>query len=202
MPRRSLILTACLSLVLTIGLGAAAEELWQAVSHHREKLSIQGVGNFGRMDHRLYRGAQPSSAGFAALKALGIETIVRLSLGDEGSASEKTQVESLGMGFVNLPWSSVREPPAEQVIAFLKLMRENPDRKIFVHCKAGADRTGVMVALYRIALNHWTPDQAIDEMKAFHYRSVFLPHLQTYVEAFPLKLSEPAFVTLETAGAY
>ena len=203
MVRLSRTLTICLSLILTLGLGVVAEEVWQAVSHRSEKLSIEGVSNFGRVDDRLYRGAQPTAAGFAALKAMGIRTVVRLSLGEEGSAAEKNDVESLGMSFTNLPWSSVREPNTDLVLAFLKLMRDNPERKIFVHCKAGADRTGVMVALYRIAFDRWTAAQAIDEMKAFHYRVLFLPHLQKYVEAFPGRLvSEPGFMALETANAY
>jgi protein tyrosine/serine phosphatase len=140
------------------------------------------------MSDRLYRGAQPSPEGFEALKTIGIDTVVRFSLGEEGSAAERAQVEKLGMHFVNLPWSSVHEPAADQVTAFLGLLRDHPERKVFVHCKAGSDRTGVMVALSRIALDHWTPAEAIDEMKAFHYRYVFLPHLQSYVETFPDRL--------------
>ena len=55
----------------------------------------------------------------------------------------------------------------------------------------------------RIAFDHWTAERAIDEMKAFHYRWVFLPHLQAYVERFPSRLnSEPAFVSLESANVY
>ena len=153
------------------------------------------------MNERLFRGAQPTSDGFAQLKGLGVDTVVRLSLGEEGSAAEKGVVESLGMRFVNLPWSSVHLPTSDQVVEFLTLVREHPEQRIFVHCKAGSDRTGVMVALYRITIDHWTTDQAIDEMKAFHYRQFFLPHLQTYVEAFPARLtSEPALVALETAN--
>ena len=190
-----------LAVLIVLGASVGAEEVRRAVSHRDEKLSLQGVSNFGRMDDRLYRGAQPTAEGFAQLKALGMETVVRLSLGEEGSTAEKSQVESLGMRFVSLPWSSMHDPPPEHVVAFLKFMRDHPDQKIFVHCKAGSDRTGVMVALYRIVFNHWSADQAVDEMKAFHYRYVFLPHLQAYVEAFPAKLtSEPALVGLETAN--
>src|SRR5262245_30646216 len=134
---------------------------------------------------------------------MGIETVVRLSLGEEGSAAERVEVESRGMTFVNLPWSTARVPGPDVVIPFLKLMRDNPDRRMFVHCKAGADRTGVMIALYRITFDRWTPSRAIEEMKAFHYRYLFLPHLQSYVERFPQRLStEPAFSVLETASTY
>jgi protein tyrosine/serine phosphatase len=179
------------------------QELRWSASHREEKLALAGVSNFGRVNARLYRGAQPTSPGFARLRAMGIETVVRLSLGEEGGTAERSVVESLGMRFVNLPWSSVHDPNADQVVAFLTLMKEDPDRKVFVHCKAGADRTGVFVALYRIAFDHWTAERAIDEMKAFHYRWVFLPHLQAYVERFPSRLnSEPAFVSLESANVY
>ena len=201
--RKYLFVTVALSLFLLICAAVAAEELWQTFSFRTEKLTLAGVDNFGRIDRRLYRGAQPTHDGFVELKGMGIETVVRLSLGEEGSAAERSEVESLGMSFVNLPWSSVRDPKSDLVVAFLKFVRDNPDRKIFVHCKAGADRTGVMVAVYRITFSHWTPAQAIDEMKAFHYRSLFLPHLQAYVEGFPSRLStEPAFSRLELASAY
>jgi protein tyrosine phosphatase (PTP) superfamily phosphohydrolase (DUF442 family) len=201
--RKSFVLTASLALVGLLTVGVAAEEVRRAVSHLDEKLSVEGVSNFGRMNDRLFRGAQPTNEGFAQLRAMGVDTVVRLSLGEEGSAAERAVVDSLGMQFVNLPWSSVHDPNTDQIVAFLSLVKSHPDRKIFVHCKAGADRTGVFVALYRIAVDHWTPERAIDEMKAFHYRYVFLPHLQTYVETFPTRLtSEPAFVGFETANVY
>jgi tyrosine-protein phosphatase SIW14 len=191
---------ATVLLVLTI---AGSYELRWALSHRSEKLSLEGVGNFGRMNAHLYRGAQPTEEGFANLRRLGVDTVVRLSLNEEAALAEQRLVESHGMSFVSLPWSSVHPPNSEQIVKFLALVKEHPDRTIFVHCKAGADRTGVFVALYRIALNHWTAVQAIDEMKAFRYRSLFLPHLQDYIEAFPAKLnSEPPFVQLETTSRY
>ena len=200
---KSFITAFLLMVVLPLAAAVTAEELRCAASYRMEKFALAGVGNFGRVNERLYRGAQPTTEGFAQLKSLGVDTVVRLSLGEEGSAAERAVVESLGMHFVNLPWSSVHEPNADQIVAFLSLVRDHPDRTLFVHCKAGSDRTGVFVALYRIAMDHWAAPRAIDEMKAFHYRYVFLPHLQAYVEAFPTKLSsEPAFVTLETANVY
>lgn len=193
----------CLAAALLAATGVAGYELRWALSHRNEKLSLAGVSNFGRMNAHLYRGAQPTAEGFANLRGLGIDTVVRLSLNEEAAEAEQQFVESLGMDFVSLPWSTVRQPNADQVITFLSFVKEHPERTVFVHCKAGADRTGVFVAVYRIALNRWTPVQAIDEMKAFRYRPLFLPHLRSYVQAFPAKLnSEPAFVQLETANVF
>ena len=83
----------------------------------------------------------------------------------------------------------MREPGARKSRG-LRLADSRPSRqKVFVHCKRGADRTGVFVAAYRIAFDHWTPTQAMAEMNAFHYHYLFLPHLQRYVETFPAWLA-------------
>jgi len=182
----------CLAVFLGLTAAVAVEEARCAVSHRDEKLSLAGVANFGRVNDHFYRGAQPTTDGFAHLRDLGIGTVVRLSLGEEGAAAERTVLESLGMRFIALPWSSVHDPRPEQIVSFLGFVKTHPAEKIFVHCKAGADRTGVFVALYRITVDHWTTGRAIDEMKAFHYRYIFLPHLQSYVETFPTRLSSEA----------
>ncbi len=187
----------CLGFLLAAIVVVAAQEAWYAASYRSEKLSLEGIANFGRISDHLYRGAQPSDEGFAALKKLGVNTDVRFSLGEEGSAAERRVVEGLGMHFVNLPWSAVHQPTPDEVVTFLSLLRDHPDRTVFVHCKAGSDRTGVMIALSRITLDHWTVAQALDEMKAFHFRPLFLPNLETYVETFPARLTtDPNFSPL------
>jgi protein tyrosine phosphatase (PTP) superfamily phosphohydrolase (DUF442 family) len=153
------------------------------------KISIAGIDNFGQVDAHLYRGAQPEPAAYAELRKLGIDTVVRLNPEGQNMAAEKTQVESLGMNFVTFPWSGLGQPTHEQVVSFLSLLRDNPDSKIFVHCRLGADRTGVMVALYRLTFDRWNTAQALAEMYAFHYHHLWLPHLQRYVESFPAAMA-------------
>src|SRR5262249_9213574 len=84
-----------LSGVLRLGALCVGEEMWWSASHQAEKLSIDGVSNFGRMSSTLYRGGQPTNAGFNALKALGVETVVRLSTGEEGAEAEASEVQAL-----------------------------------------------------------------------------------------------------------
>jgi len=164
----------------------------QVPAASQAKISAAGIGNFGQVDARLFRGAQPELSAFAGLKALGFTTIVRLNGEGADVGAEKKQVETLGMHFVNLPWSGAGRPTHEQVVTFLALLHDDPSAKVFVHCLHGADRTGVMVALYRLEFSHWTVVQAMAEMKQFHYHHFFLPHLQTYVESFPSSLKNDA----------
>lgn len=174
--------------VLTVAAAVALLEARQASAAADEKLDLPGVANFGRLNTHFYRGAQPQVAAYPTLKALGIDTIIRFSTGEEFIAGERERVEALGLRFVSLPWRTADTPTLEQVGTFLNLMRDHPDWTVFVHCREGVDRTGVMVALYRIALDGWPADRAVGEMKAFHYHFIFHPHLQRYVEAFPATL--------------
>src|SRR5579862_3456751 len=171
-----------------------ASLLWatyRSVAPASRQVAFPGIANFGQVDDRLSRGAQPELTAFAALKARGVNTVVRLNGGGAQIPIEQKQVESLGMRFVYLPWSSDALPSHEQVVTFLALLHD-PATKAFVHCRAGADRTGVMVALYRIEFDHWTTSQAITEMNQFHYYFIFLPHLQRYVESFPATMNTDA----------
>ena len=152
-------------------------------------MAIQGVPNAGNVNGTLYRGAQPHDSSYADLQKLGMNIVVDFRGESDEVSAEKKAVESLGMKFVNLPWNGASLPTRDQILTFFTLLRDNPDKKIFLHCQYGADRTGVMVALYRIAVDHWTSEQAIAEMKDFHYHSFMLPHLAKYVKAFPATLA-------------
>lgn len=106
------------------------------------------------------------------------------------------------MQFVSLPWTGYESPDHAQVAEFLQLIRDNPDKQIFVHCRRGAERTGVMVAAYRISVEGWTPEQALAEMEEFKFRGFWFRHLRRYVRRFPEHWErEPAFAPLRNAKA-
>jgi tyrosine-protein phosphatase SIW14 len=158
-----------------------------------QRLTLDGVENFARIDGVLYRGAQPEDYAYNELRNVGIAVVVDFRHSEDEIASEKRAVEANGMRFVSLPWTSRRGPIHDQVLAFLNLMRENPGKKIFVHCARGADRTGLMVALYRITFDHWSVDEALEEMKSFHHHTLLLSNLDRYVREYPSELStDPA----------
>jgi protein tyrosine phosphatase (PTP) superfamily phosphohydrolase (DUF442 family) len=145
----------------------------------------QDLPNFGRVSDSLFRGAQPTMAGINALRGMGVSVVVNFRNERDEITAEQQQVESAGMKYVSIPWSGIDTPSNRQVAQFLDLVRGNPDAKIFVHCKAGADRTGVMVAAYRIAVEHAPVDEAVAEMHQYHYHAFFLPQLGRYVKSLP-----------------
>jgi protein tyrosine phosphatase (PTP) superfamily phosphohydrolase (DUF442 family) len=168
----------------------------RAIGVPAEKLKIAGVPNAGKISDVLFRGAQPSMQGLAELKKLGVSTIVDLR-GNRGEVNwERQQSEALGMRFVNIPvlgWSS---PGDVQVAQFLKLF-DDANQKVFVHCRFGEDRTGLMVAVYRMAQQKWTADQALGEMNSFGFHYHLYRGMRSYVRKFPDNYaSEAAFATL------
>jgi protein tyrosine phosphatase (PTP) superfamily phosphohydrolase (DUF442 family) len=150
-----------------------------------EKLQLAGVRNGGKISEALFRGAQPSPEGLAELKKLGVTAVVDLR-GNRGPvARERAEAEALGMRFVNIPITGWHPPADEQVAEFLDLFRKDPAQKVFVHCYFGEDRTGVMVAAYRIAQQNWTADQAVAEMYSFGFHYHWFPAMKSYVRKFP-----------------
>jgi tyrosine-protein phosphatase SIW14 len=184
--RRAIIVTSFFALVFLI---SAPQPSW--CQSEREP---RGLPNFGHVTDNLYRGGQPTSDGFTALHAMGVGIVVDLREKPSEEATEKREVESLGMKSIEIPWSANHEPSSAQIVEFLDLVRANPDTKLFVHCRRGADRTGVMVAAYRIAVEHKTVAEAVAEMHRYHYDWLFRPQLKRYIESLPgLLQSDPQF---------
>jgi protein tyrosine phosphatase (PTP) superfamily phosphohydrolase (DUF442 family) len=152
------------------------------------------IPDFGQISDRLYRGGQPSKEGFRMLADMGVKIVVDV----RGSRdNERKVVTALGMEYVPMGWFCLK--PRDEVFAeFLQLLRKNPDKKVFVHCRVGDDRTGAMIAVYRITEEGWPVDKAQQEMKQFHYnfvhRHLICPPLEDYIEKFPERFkTSPAF---------
>jgi protein tyrosine/serine phosphatase len=155
-----------------------------------------GLPQFGAISEQLSRGAQPTDEGFVELKNLGVGIVVNLRHEADLIARERGLVESQGMQYVSIPWRGKLDPQTEQVAQFLRLLQANPDKRVFVHCERGSERTGVMVACYRISHEHWTADQALDEMEAFRFRGLSFGHLKKFVRDFPSLLLTDPFLRL------
>ena len=124
-----------------------------------QPLQAPGLGNFYKVSDTLYRGQQPEAEGFASLKALGIKTVVNLRVWH----SDRTKMEGQGLKYVEIEFNPAN-PKMDEVVQFLRLVTDPANQPVFVHCQHGSDRTGTMVAAYRIFVDGWSPQQALEEM--------------------------------------
>lgn len=122
-------------------------------------LKAEGLSNFHKVSDRLYRSAQPTAAGMANLKELGIKTVVNL----RSFHSDRKKLSKLGLGYEHITMKAWH-PEEKEIIRFLRLVMDESRGPILVHCQHGADRTGTMCAVYRVAVQGWTKEEALKEM--------------------------------------
>lgn len=155
-----------------------------------ERLHVPGVRNFGQVTPTLYRGGQANEEGWRNLAKMGVEIVVDLRVTRKGH--EREQVTKAGMRFISIPWNCFN-PNDSNITRFLDVLRENPGKKVFVHCYTGDDRTGMEVAAYRMAEQGWTSKQARKEMAAFgfeFFHSRICPRLGSYETHFPQRFEK------------
>jgi protein tyrosine/serine phosphatase len=129
------------------------------------------IKNFGCINERFYRGAQPQGSDYKDLAAMGVKTIIDLQR--EGQANEQKMVEGAGMKFYRIPMSDRESPAPEQAAEFLRIVNDPANQPVFIHCKGGRHRTGAMTAIYRLTHDEWTADHAWAEMKEFDFEYGF-----------------------------
>ena len=183
-------------------LHARSKAKHSTIAHAPAKKEIlAGVPNFGEITPTLYRGAQPSDKGFQSLAKMGIDVIVDfrgLSLNQE-----KHEAAERHMKLVLLSWDC-RHPSSQIAARFLEILKENQGKKIFVHCYGGIDRTGTMIAVYRMAEQGWTAPEAMNEMRAFGYafmHRVWCHAAEEYVMKFPQAMQQDPQLAALQAGA-
>lgn len=132
--------------------------------------------NLHTIDNKLLRGGAPSSLeSFEALKEKGVKTIIDLR-GSHSTPKEMLDLEKNiaiqnGITYKHLEMSAKKEPSKEQINTFFNIIN-NSNGKVYVHCKSGIDRTGILSALYEIKTKNLTPDQAYTNMKNNGYNKI------------------------------
>lgn len=156
-----------------------------AATSHAWASPIQKVGlpNLFQVSPNLYRGAQPTAEGFLQLKAMGIKTVINLcQFGDD-----REKIARAGLASEDIPMNAWHADK-DDVERFLSVITDKSRGPFFVHCQHGADRTGMMCALYRVNVQGWTKDEAVAEMTqgGFGFHGIF-SNLAGYVRKSPLK---------------
>lgn len=166
------------------------------------KLPFGGVKNFGCVSPHFYRGGQPTEKGVENLRASGIAAVVNLR--DDPQPEEERWVHRAGMEYFPIR-TNCHAPRDADVAKFLEFLRSHANKKIFVHCHYGVDRTGLMIAAYRMTEQHWTAEKAREEMTYFGFslkHRFWCRGTEEYEKNFRQEFSSsPAFQSLRGMGA-
>jgi protein tyrosine/serine phosphatase len=126
----------------------------------------EGIANFGKVNDTLYRGAQPDAAGITNLSRLGIKTIINLRQAKDVWKEEEAIARANGILYTNMPLRGLGRPTNRQIAEILAIIATAP-LPVFVHCEFGCDRTGTVIACYRIKHHKWSGDSALQEARKY-----------------------------------
>jgi protein tyrosine phosphatase (PTP) superfamily phosphohydrolase (DUF442 family) len=163
-------------LVLVLPSAAGTAEPATRPAAWATKLERPGLPNLNKVNDGLYRGAQPTAEGIKELEKMGVKTIVCL----RSDNSDKKIMGDSGLALVEIPLNTWDVHDTD-IVRFLQVATDKKRQPVFVHCQHGADRTGTMCAGYRVVVDGWSKQQAIDEMTkgGFGFHSIWtnLPRL-------------------------
>ena len=137
----------------------------------------------------LWRGAKPAQDGATWLIQHGVRTIVNLELlHDDSRVFGEVKPGSVGRREAGYFRISDWEPNAvlapalldEHVAHFLAVVDKQP-KPVYVHCRSGQNRTGVMVAAYRVIVEGLSRDAAIAEMR--RYQGIWFKADSAYIRS-------------------
>lgn len=164
-------ISAVLAVVLT---------LWAPAGLAREAPRYPELPNLHKVNDHLYRGGQPRNGGIRKLLEVGIRTIINLRGQDDLTRAEEAESKAAGLAYFSIPMAGLGRPTPQQISEIMAVIDAPENWPVFVHCKRGCDRTGTIIALYRISHDRWTADQAVSEAKR-HGLSWFAFRMKDYI---------------------
>ena len=139
-------------------------------THWAEPIALEGVPNLHRISPTLYRSEQPSALGMKNLEKLGVRTVINLRYFND----DKEEVEGTSLRTEHTKILTWRIGD-KHVIDVMNMLKKKENGPFLIHCQHGADRTGLMTAMYRILEQDWSPDDALKELTdgGFGYHSMW-----------------------------
>lgn len=140
---------------------------------------VDRIFNFHFVAPNVMRGSQPSMEEFKHLRNYyKVKTVLSLRRNNYHNKQEEKVVNKLGMDFINIPMNGRMEQSRERIEKYLNIINATSAQPIFVHCRGGKDRTGLIFAAYRIKYNGWSLNEALTEMLAYGYDKRAFPALK------------------------
>jgi protein tyrosine/serine phosphatase len=122
-------------------------------------IMLEGVPNLHRLTDTLYRSEQPTRTGFQNLEKLGIRTVISLRFFND----DEDEARGTGLALKRVKILTWRAGD-DHVVQVIRMLRQKENGPFLIHCQHGADRTGLMSAMYRMLEQDWTAQEALDEL--------------------------------------
>lgn len=127
-------------------------------------ITLEGVPNLHQITPTLYRSEQPSELGFRNLEKLGIRTVINLrAFNSDDDEVRGTQLRTERVRI--LTWNI----DDDHVVDVMRMLKQPENGPFLIHCQHGADRTGLMSAMYRMLEQNWTAEDALAELTGGGY---------------------------------
>ena len=163
--------------------GCSSKEPITPKKEFAQKVHAIPLENFHKVDQKLYRSAQPNAKEFAQLIVFGIENDLNLRQWHD----DEDELEGLDICYYHVPinTSKMSYEQLVEAVAFLS----HSKGKTLVHCLHGSDRTGTVVAGYRIAIEGWSKEKAIEEFTqgGFGYHAFWFPNLPKLLDSLDVE---------------
>ena len=167
--------------------------------HWAEPVDLAGVPNLHRVTPLIYRSAPPSAEGFNNLAKIGVKTVINL----RRTVDDSPLAVGTGLALIHIKITTrhVTDGNGAKIALALRALRDaqSPAGPVLLHCTHGADRTGIIAALWRMLYQGWSRDQALEELQqggfGFHAVWINIPQYLRHVDLNDLKTriaSEPA----------
>ena len=156
---RAVNLIFSIMMALSLAANVCADSQGERPEKWAQPIRMEGVPNLHKVSDNLYRSAQPIAEGMRNLKKMGVKTIVNL----RSFHTDRDEIGNTGLAYEHI-YMKAWHPEEEDIVRFLQIVTRPEKSPVLVHCQHGADRTGAMCAVYRIAIQGWTREEAVKEM--------------------------------------
>ena len=187
------ITTGFILLLLTFALTSFADA--------QKSFNDKDLPKFAEVHANLFRGGQPTENGVKELAKRGVKTIIDLRGADEHSKKEENWARNNGIKFVAVNLSNWFKPKDSDIENIIKQIDAADNQPVFVHCQRGADRTGTVIAVYRLTHDDYTVKQAVDEAKKFKF-GWWQFWMKDYIEDYARKMANKKTGIVTEARAF
>ena len=159
MPKARFFPALCLTLLTTVALPQAQADETTPARPTQWAQPVATQYNLHQMSPTLYRSALPDSAAQPLLEKLQITTVINfLPQGDD------IWLKTPGVAQIQLPYRTNHVDDADVLATLRAIQTAQSKGPVLMHCKHGSDRTGLMAAMYRVVVQDWSKEDALNEM--------------------------------------